>query len=144
MHDANELVKRLKQAAIDAMESTKPVSVFFGEVVDINPLRINVEQKMILGENQLILSRNVTDFSTEVSIAWATQSSLSSHSHMVKGKDSNNDTVELTSGNTNLAHNHDVSGKKKITIHNGLVVGDTVLLIRQQEGQKYMVWDRIG
>ena len=31
-----------------------------------------------------------------------------------------------------------------ITIHNGLVVGDKVILIRQQGGQKFVVLDRIG
>ena len=60
--DAVELVKTMKKAALDAMESSKPVAVYFGEVQSVSPLKINVEQKMILGEAQLILSRNVTDF----------------------------------------------------------------------------------
>lgn len=32
----------------------------------------------------------------------------------------------------------------KITVHKGLVVGDNVILVRQQGGQKYVVWDRVG
>lgn len=66
MPDANELVDTLKRAAVEAVEAGKPVNVYFGEVVSASPLKINVEQKMILGEKQLILSRNVTDFSTMV------------------------------------------------------------------------------
>ena len=58
--DANELVDTLKRAAVEAVEAGKPVNVYFGEVVSASPLKINVEQKIILGEKQLILSRNVT------------------------------------------------------------------------------------
>ena len=35
-------------------------------------------------------------------------------------------------------------GKIQVTVHNGLVVGDEVILLRQQGGQKYIVVDRIG
>jgi hypothetical protein len=41
------------------------------------------------------------------------------------------------------SHKHAV-GKIQITVHNGLVVGDEVILLRQQGGQKYIVVDRIG
>ena len=34
--------------------------------------------------------------------------------------------------------------KKKIIIHNKLQVGDEVILLRQQSGQKYIVEDKIG
>nr|DAT41789.1 MAG TPA: Protein of unknown function (DUF2577) [Caudoviricetes sp.] len=61
MPDVNELVETIKRAAIDAVEATKPVRIYFGEVMDTDPLKINVEQKMILGENQLILTRAVFD-----------------------------------------------------------------------------------
>lgn len=107
MLNANELVKAMKRAALDAMESTKPVNVCFGKVVSVSPLQINIEQKMILGKSQLILSRNVTDFKTKLTL-------------------------------------HGYYEKREITIHNALAVGDEVILIRQQEGQKYVVVDRIG
>ena len=74
MPDANELVDTLKRAAVEAVEAGKPVNVYFGEVVSASPLKINVEQKMILGEKQLILSRNVTDFSTMVTVDWTSES----------------------------------------------------------------------
>ena len=34
--------------------------------------------------------------------------------------------------------------KKKMKIHNSLVIGDDVVLLRQQGGQKYIVIDRMG
>lgn len=118
MPDANELVKAMKRAALDAMDASKPVNVYFGQVVTASPLQINVEQKMILGKAQLILSRNVTDFKTMVTVDWKTEEEEN--------------------------HTHAITEKKEMVIHNALTVGDEVILIRQQEGQKYIVIDRIG
>ena len=115
MPDAVEFVKLVQKASVEAMEAAKPVNVYFGEVVGTSPLRINVEQKMILGESQIVLTRNVTDFKTAVTVSWNT--------------DDNSATL---------------SGRKEVTVHNGLAVSDKVLLIRQQSGQKYFVMDRIG
>lgn len=120
MPDAIEFVKIIKKAAIDAMESTKPVNVNFGVVISESPLQISVEQKMILGKNQLILSRAVTDYKIHATVQWET--------------DSGGDPE----------HNHAVTGTKEVVIHNQLKAGDEVLLIRQQRGQKYIVIDRIG
>lgn len=87
--DANGLVETLKKVAVDAVEATKPVNVCFGEVISTDSLKINVEQKMILGEKQLILTRSVT-------------------------------------------------------LDNELQTGDSVILLRQQGGQKFVVIDVIG
>lgn len=142
--DVSELVKAMKKAARDERESSKPVNVFFGAVLSINPLKINVEQKMVLGEAQLVLARNVTDYSLAVSIDCLTDNALGTHSHSVNGADGGGDAINLTTEETGLVHNHKISGKKKITVHSSLVTGDKVILIRQQEGQKFVVIDRIG
>ena len=127
MPNAVELVKIIKRAAVDAIEATKPVNVFFGKVTSVSPLKINVEQKLILGKAQLVLTRNVTDFETYVSVDW--------NSGYTKGG---------TDNEAFSSHRHSVSGKKKMKIHNALAVGDEVILVRQQGGQKYIVLDRIG
>lgn len=132
MPDAVELTKAIKRAAIEAINAEKPVNICFGKVTSVSPLKILVEQKMTLGEAQLVLCRNVTDYVTNVSIpieyGWGTQ--------------------KRSGGSQNEAfasHDHDiVISKSKITVHNGLVVGDEVILLRQQGGQKYIVVDRIG
>lgn len=129
--DANELVETLKRAAVEAIEAKKPVNVYFGEVVSAAPLKINVEQKMVLGEKQLILSRNVTNFKTSI-----TGGNIKNYYYTGSTTDSGTAPVSPP-------HVHAV-GKIEITVHNGLVVGDEVILIRQQEGQKFIVLDRIG
>ena len=132
MPDAVELLKTIKRAALDAVDASKPVQVCFGKVTSVSPLKILVEQKLPLGKGQLVICRHVTDYVTTVSIpaeyGWATQNRSGG------------------SGDPAFAsHNHDiVISKKKITVHNGLVVGDEVILLRQQGGQKYIVVDRIG
>lgn len=129
--DANELVETLKRAAVEAMEAKKPVNVYFGEVVSAAPLKINVEQKMVLGEKQLILSRNVTNFKTSIT------------GGNIKNYYYTGSTTDSGAAPVSPSHVHAV-GKIEITVHNGLVVGDEVILIRQQEGQKFIVLDRIG
>lgn len=127
--DANGLVEAMKRAARDERESSKPVNVYFGEVISKSPLKINVEQKMILGESQLILTRNVTDYMTTVTVQWNTETGVLS-----------------SDGKTTapLPHFHGIVGTKNFLMHNALEVGDEVILIRQQEGQKFIVIDRIG
>ncbi|WP_251498830.1 DUF2577 domain-containing protein [Otoolea muris] len=127
--DANGLVEAMKRAARDERESSKPVNVYFGEVVSVAPLKINVEQKMVLGESQLILTRNVTDYMTTVTVQWNTEIGVLS-----------------SDGKTTAPppHLHGIVGQKNFLMHNALEVGDEVILIRQQEGQKFIVIDRIG
>lgn len=144
MPDAVGVVKKMQQVAVNAMEASKPVNICFGDVLSVSPLQIDVEQKMILDEAQLILSRNVTDYVTEVTVQWETFSHSITHSHDVDLTDSNGDTLKGKTKNQSVKHTHDIEGRKQMTIHNGLIKGEKVILIRQQEGQKFLVWDRIG
>lgn len=125
--DASGLVEAIKKAAVEAVEAGKPVNVCFGKVVSEMPLKINVEQKMELGEQQLILARNVTEYATTISVNWETENS-------------GGDTGETADGQ----HRHHIMGQKQAIIHNALKTGDEVIIIRQQEGQKFIVVDRIG
>lgn len=125
--DASGLVEAIKKAAVEAVGAGKPVNVCFGKVVSEMPLIINVEQKMELGEQQLILTRNVTEYATTISVNWETENG-------------GGDTGETADGQ----HRHHVMGQKQAIIHNALKTGDEVIIIRQQEGQKYIVVDRIG
>lgn len=131
MPDATELTKVIKKAAIKAMKAEKPVEVCFGRVTSASPLQILVDQKFTLGKAQLVLTRNVTDFKTMI-----TGGNIQNYYYV--GTPPNTSSVPV-----NPSHKHAI-GKIEITVHNGLVVGDEVILIRQQGGQKYIVVDRIG
>lgn len=131
MPDAVELMKTIKRAALDAVKASKPVEVCFGKVTSASPLKILVEQKLPLGEGQLILTRNVTNFKTYI-----TGGNVKNYYYT--GSDTDGGTAPVVP-----SHVHAI-GKVQIIVHNGLVVGDEVILIRQQGGQKYIVVDRIG
>lgn len=130
MADMVELMKIIKRAAVDAVNASKPVEVCFGKVTSVSPLKILVEQKMTLGKEQLILTRNVTDYKTSI-----TGGNVQNYYY----------TGSNLSGSAPVSPSHvHAMGKLQITVHNGLVVGDEVILLRQQGGQKYIVVDRIG
>ena len=144
MADANGFVEAMKRAARDEREASKPVNVYFGEVVSKSPLKINVEQKMLLSEKQLILTRNVTDYVTMVTINWESEKEKQKHKHDISAQTEEGDSLNGKTETQSETHTHTVTGRKQLTIHNGLDVGDEVILIRQQEGQKFVVLDRIG
>ncbi|MEG1165939.1 MAG: DUF2577 domain-containing protein [Oscillospiraceae bacterium] len=60
--DYMELVRIIKQAATDAVNAASPVAITYGKVVSVQPLEIKLDQKLTLSTAQLILCRNVTDF----------------------------------------------------------------------------------
>lgn len=126
MLDANDLLNIVKKAALEAMNASQPSDFYFGKVTSAKPLKILVEQKMTLSAAQLVLTRNVTDFKTTVTVDWVTG------------------TKSGGSGDSSFAsHSHSVSGKKEVTIHNALQIGDEVILLKQKGGQKYLVLDRV-
>ncbi len=118
MADITELVEEIKRAAVGAVDAGKPCGVFFGVVKSEKPLEILVEQKLTLGEGQLILSRAVTDYETEIEIDWNTE--------------------------TAKEHVHGIKGKKKIKVRGSLKAGERVVLIRLAGGQRFLVADRVG
>lgn len=150
-----DLVESMKIAALEAVENSDPCCILYGIVVQAEPLRIQVNQKLILDAECLVLTRNVTDFTTEVTVSWSTESALSSHSHgkgsleaevAAGGNPSHSHGASISgaTGGYNLAHTHSITGRKSITVHNSLVVGEEVILIRQAGGQEYIVLDRVG
>lgn len=120
MHDMNDFAKLIKRAAIDAMKESKPMSIVFGTVVSIEPLKIKVEQKLTLTTAQLILTNSVRDYNLDMTVNHFTDEDLS----------------------TDPKHKHSYTGRKTFKVHNGLVAGDGVILLQMQGGQKYIVLDK--
>ena len=68
MLDANDLLNIVKKAALEAVNASQPSDFLFGKVTSAKPLKILVEQKMTLGSAQLVLTRNVMNFNTKVTM----------------------------------------------------------------------------
>lgn len=122
MFNADDLLKLIKKTSVEAVNASKPANMVFGTVISTSPLKIKVDQKLILTSAQLVLSRQVTDYSVKVSFNWETE----------------NDADD--------SHNHKLisSANKSMTIHNSLTVGEEVIMMQVLGGQKYIVIDRIG
>lgn len=110
------------------------MAVCYGTVLSPSPLKIQVDQKKILGEAQLILTDSVRDYNVEMSTIEGTGKSLGPH------------YTEDESGGSGYpafaAHKHRYQGRKKWRIHNALKKGEKVILLRCDGGQKYVVLDR--
>jgi hypothetical protein len=66
--DANDLFNAVKKAACEAVEAGQPSDFCFGKVTSTSPLKISVEQRMTLGAAQLVLTRNVTNHKTKITV----------------------------------------------------------------------------
>lgn len=129
-----ELVRLVKQAAVDAVRADAPMGICYGFVISTSPLKIQVDQKKILGETQLILTDNVRDFNVEMSTIEGLSTSEGPH------------YTEDESGGSGYAefapHRHQYLGRKKWRIHNALKMDEKVILLRCDGGQQYVVLDR--
>lgn len=166
MSNYTELLEIIKKASKEAMEASNPAGILFGTVTNIGPLEINVEQKMTLSQEFFVLTKNVVDYTVDVTMNWNTEtrSLNANHTHSVNGDisvnskatmDPNpenanitienevNSNISIEQRNINLSHNHTISGTKSLTIHNSLKVGDKVILIQVQGGQRYIVLDKV-
>ena len=69
-----ELIKLIKRISNNARDATKPVEICFGKVQSIAPLQILVDQKLLLEAEQLILSRDVTEYQIDITtLSWLTE-----------------------------------------------------------------------
>lgn len=119
MFNADDLVKAMKKSAVEAIQASKPANMVLGTVISAAPLKIKIDQKLVLGTAQLTLTRNVTDYSLVVTPEWTTGSA------------------------GDPTHAHAIAGQKTIKIHNALKVGEQVALMHNAGGQKYIVIDRV-
>lgn len=116
----SDLIEVIKKVALNAVEASKPTNALFGVVVSDSPLKISIDQKMTLDSDSLVLTNAVKEHTLEMTVDHATENTNTG----------------------NGSHNHTYKGRKQFTVHNGLVVGEKVILLRMQGGQKYIVWDK--
>lgn len=108
------LANLIKQLGTDAVGASSPVAVLFGSVTKTNPLEILIDQRFTLDEDFLIVPEQLTRYEVDLK-----------HRHGTSGEDTKDALNE------------------KIVIREGLKVGDPVLLLRVQGGQRYAVWDKV-
>ncbi len=98
------IVEIIKKAAVDAVTQTHLIKFIYGTVMSIEPIKINIEQKLTLEAEDIILTDNVRESIVDITLEGI---------------------------------------QRAITIHNGLRVGEQVLMIQMQGGQRYVVLNRV-
>ncbi len=122
----NELLALIKKIVIETLNSINPTHIVFGTVNTVGPLTVQLEQQEIIPKEMIVLARNVTNFKHDVSVDFST---------------------ENTSGGSSYSsfesHNHKVTGIKTEEVLHGLKVGDKVVMLQVQGGQRYVILDRV-
>jgi predicted subunit of tRNA(5-methylaminomethyl-2-thiouridylate) methyltransferase len=130
------IVDTIKKCVTDQLNHMQLTNITIGTVTSIEPLEIETQQEQIFTQKVLILSKNVTDHEIEMSIEHETEEHT--HAHIIEDTYSGGG---VASDNTHL---HEYKGRKIFKVHKALEVGEKVILIKQQGGQKYYVIDRLG
>lgn len=156
----NLLLQVIGKASQNAAEAGKPSDLEFGEVVseEYAPLEIQIHDKLILKEAFLELTNAVKDHWVDIEVYWKTIDD-NDLSEFQTAHDSNVDAYNghnhpgCQSGSTGspsgamnkekLSHLHNIAGRKRMRVYNGLHKGEKVVLLRMRGGQKYLVLDRI-
>ena len=123
---SRQLVSTLQKLVAQTNNAMKPTDYCLGVVETVAPLSIRIDHKDILTEEFLILTDLVRDFSVDITV-----------SHTTENRAGGGGDAEFAS------HNHDYTGRKKIIVHNGLSVGESVILIQQAGGQEFIVLSRL-
>lgn len=159
MADYTELLQVMKRAALEAVAAGQPVALCYGTVRSVEPLQIMADQKLPLEAEQLELTGAVQDRFVDIEIKAYTENDSfmnGSHTHGITDtytgggdqRESSERSLRSESdssdnGNLDTTHKHAIKGRKRLKLCNGLQVGEKVLLLRWQGGQKYLVLDRL-
>ena len=108
-----DAIKRI----IDNLLERKKLMIFeYGTVEEISPLKIRIDQKHLLYEDDLKLSHLVKDYYVDITVQHSTDSIYGSW-------DTNHPHPNVPQATIPIDHEHEYKGRKKILIHNGLLVG---------------------
>ncbi len=132
-----EIMKIIKQAAIDAVEQKTPTAITYGTVTKTSPLEILVEDRFKVQASMLLLTADVIDRQTKISF---------DNPEVINEVDGYLDPQPeppLGPHNINRLRFLDKTIKNDITIYDALKVGEKVMLLRIQGGQKFIVLDRL-
>lgn len=125
--NGSELLNDIKLAALEAVSAACPCEIKYGTVTSVDPLLVRLEQRITLSGEMLILPRKFTEHKVKIS------------GENISDQYFSGDTLEPVSPQ----HVHAL-GELEITVHGGLKVGDKLILIRQQGGQKFLIFDLIA
>ncbi|WP_455134381.1 DUF2577 domain-containing protein [Veillonella parvula] len=120
-----KIVNIIKEIASTVIQNGEPMEVIVGEVVSASPLEIKIDPKLTIPEENIVLTKNTSEWTMEMSV-----------DHVTENRSGGGGMAEFAS------HNHDYVGRKKYLVHNQLVMGDKVIMLKETGGQRYIALDR--
>ena len=120
-----KIVNIIKEIASTVIQNGEPMEVIVGEVVSASPLEIKIDPKLTIPEENIVLTKNTSEWTMEMSV-----------DHVTETRSGGGGYAEFAS------HNHEYKGRKKYLVHNQLVVGDKVIMLKETGGQRYIALDR--
>ncbi|MBQ8299894.1 MAG: DUF2577 domain-containing protein [Clostridia bacterium] len=147
------LLSLIKEAALDAVKAQKPTSYFYGTVISISPLKVQLSTNLILEKEFLVVPKSLTDYEINIEMDCSTETMFTDtkHTHEVdytdkytSSGDEENKTVTSETGSFDNTHSHKIKGTKTIVIYNALKINDKVILAQVQGGQDFIILDKVG
>ena len=111
----SKLVDIIKQSA--KLPPSEIPDMLIGQVTSVSPLRVKIDNRYEIDEDFILLTSAVQDFEVEMTVDHVTEQAN--------------------------AHAHGYKGIKKFKVHLALEVGEKVLALRVQNGQKFVIIDRL-
>lgn len=65
----SNMIEVIKKAALEAVKASSPTTIVYGTVVSTDPLKINIEQKLTLDSDHLLLTDNVRDYNVDLKLS---------------------------------------------------------------------------
>lgn len=64
MYTSEDLIRTVKEAALNAVNASKPADILFGIVEQVNPLRVQIDNKLTIGTAQMVMTKTVSSSQT--------------------------------------------------------------------------------
>lgn len=112
-----KLTQIIKQIAVDAIETQKPLDVVIGNIISVEPLKINLSQFVDIKENMVVIPSEYKEHEEKIIIP----------EQKINLLDENEEEKEYTIKEQEIT----------IKIQSKLKVGMSVYLLRFNKGQKF-------
>ncbi len=80
-----DILETFKKIAVNVFYSQKPSNIVYGNVISTSPLKVQIDQKLILDETHLKLTRAVKDHKVEMSIGSGAKQIYTVYNGLVQG-----------------------------------------------------------
>nr|DAL98042.1 MAG TPA: Protein of unknown function (DUF2577) [Caudoviricetes sp.] len=125
-NDYIRFVDMMKRLIFETLSAGVPSDIVIGEVVSTNPLIIQLENKLPIPAENILLTKNTCEWSMDMTVDHNTEDAAGGGGEAAYA-----------------AHHHGYKGRKNYLVHNNLVLGDKVILLRESGGQRFIALDRV-